>query len=183
METQQLKSKRRLEKFPQQDKKINKSLVMGTFIATIIAITPYLFYLYESVPSARVWDTFLFTYESKIWEDANYVMWVLTGKLIPLLLLIIWFFTNRHWWYHALLVPIIMYLYQIVVMWNEDTLYMDQFEILNFLPVMAIVIPSVYLIRARIFNKINSVDKSMQDLEDELKIQPKGFWGSIKQYF
>lgn len=183
METQQLKSKRRLEKLPQQDKKVNKSLILGTFVATFIAITPYLFYLYESVPSAKVWDTFLFTYESKIWEDVNYAMWVLAGKLIPLLLLIVWFFTNRHWWYHALLVPIIMYLYQIVVMWNEDTMYMDQFEILNFLPVMAIVIPSVYLIRARIFNKLNSVDKSMQDLEDELKIQPKGFWSSVKQYF
>ena len=50
-------------------------------------------------------------------------------------------------------------------------------------PFMAIILPSIYLIRARIFNKINSVDKSIQELEDELTFKPKTIWGKIKQYF
>jgi hypothetical protein len=167
-------------KYQQVDK---KGLVTGSVIATVLAITPYLFTLYDSVPHVKVWDTFLFTYDSKTWEDANLVMWIFSNKAIPLLLLIIWFFTNKHWWYHALLVPIVMYSYQIFVLFNEDQGHLDELQIIYMLPLMAIVIPSIYLIRARIFNRINEANKSMEELEDELKISPKNFWGKIKDYF
>ncbi|WP_418513082.1 hypothetical protein [Corallibacter sp.] len=149
----------------------------------MIAITPYLFYLYESVPSSKVWSTFLFTYNSKGYNDANTVMWLVTGKAIPLFLLFIWFFTCRHWWYHVLLVPIAMYLYQMISIFNDDLSYVDQFQLMHLLPIMAIVIPSIYLLRARMFDRLNTVDKSMEELEDEFKIKPTSLWGKIKQYF
>ena len=114
MDNKQQKSKEKELKFLRTDKKINKVILSGSIIATIIALIPYLFYLYEGVPDTQVWDTFLFTYDSKVYESAYVVAWTLSGKLIPLLLLFIWFFTCRHWWYHVLLVPIIMYSYQII---------------------------------------------------------------------
>ena len=180
METQQLKSTRRKEKSLLTAR---KSLIIGSIIATFIALVPYFSYLYESVPDERIWDTFLFTYDAGSWETANYAMWILTSKLLPLLLVFIWFFTCRHWWYHVLLVPIAMYIYQIVPIFDENIGYIDQFQLMHLFPIMAIVVPSIYLLRARIFNKLNTVNKSMQELEDELKIQPKGVWGTIKQYF
>ena len=70
----------------------NKSIVIGSIVATLIAITPYLFYLYESVPAEKVWDTFLFTYSSLNYNNANVAMWLLTGKLVPVFLLFIWFY-------------------------------------------------------------------------------------------
>lgn len=150
-----------------------KQLIYGSLIATLIAITPYLFYLHESVPNTPVWDTFLFTYESKYFNDVNYVMWIFTGKAIPLLLLFIWFFTCRHWWYHVLLVPISMYLYQIFSFFNDDFSYVDSLLLLHLIPIMAIVIPSIYLIRAKMFNKLNDVGKTMEELEEEFKIKPR----------
>ena len=159
-----------------------KSLVIGSIIATIIAITPYLFTLYDSVPQEQVWDTFLFTYYSGYFENANTAMWVITGKAIPLLLVLIWFFTCRHWWYHAILVPIAMYIYQIIVVFYDDY-YMDEFQVIYMIPIMAIVIPSIYLIRAQISNRINEVSKSLEELEEEFKITPKNFWDKVKQYF
>ncbi len=180
MSTQPQKSKRKQDHYHQLGK---KGLVIGTIVATLIAITPYLFYLYESVPDTRIWNTFLFTYDSTFWENANYVMWVLTGKLIPLYLLFIWFFTCRHWWYHVLLVPIAMYIFQIIVMLNTDTKYMDEFQLIYMIPVMAVVIPSIYLIRARIFNKINDANKTLEELEEEFKLSPKNFWDKVKSYF
>ncbi|WP_241657675.1 hypothetical protein [Hyunsoonleella pacifica] len=159
------------------------SILLGSIIATLIAITPYLFYLYESVPETETWDTFLFVYHSNFYENANSAMWVLTGKVVPLFLIFIWFFTCRHWWYHTLLVPIVMYLYQILGIFNEENSYLDEFQLIYMIPVMAIVIPSIYLIRARIFNRMNEADKSLQELEDEFKATPKNFWGKIKQYF
>ncbi|AUP77283.1 hypothetical protein [Flavivirga eckloniae] len=161
----------------------SKKLVTGSIVATLIAITPYLFYLHESVPNTKVWDTFLFTYNSGYFESASIAMWILIGKLIPLLLLFIWFFTCRHWWYHTLLVPIVMYIFQIFTTLRQDVQNVDDSQLIYLIPVMVIIIPSIYLIRAQIFNKINEATKSLQELEDEFKISPKNFWEKIKQYF
>ncbi len=180
MDNKQHKSRSLKSEFQRTDK---KSILYGSIFATLIAITPYLFYLYESVPSSKVWSTFLFTYNSKGYNDANTVMWLVTGKAIPLFLLFIWFFTCRHWWYHVLLVPIAMYLYQMISIFNDDLSYVDQFQLMHLLPIMAIVIPSIYLLRARMFDRLNTVDKSMEELEDEFKIKPTSLWGKIKQYF
>lgn len=181
MQKKQHSSKRNLEEYLQAGNK--KNLILGSIIATLLAITPLLFSLYESVPDKQIWNTFLFTYDAGYWETARYAMWVFTGKAIPLLLLFIWFFTNRHWWYHALLVPIFLYIYQIILFFNDSAQFFDEFQIIYMLPFMAIIIPSIYLIRARIFNKINDATKSLEELEEEFKLSPKNFWGKIKQYF
>ncbi len=142
-----------------------------------------MFYLHESVPNEKTWTTFLFTYESTYFQDVNTMLWLLSGKAIPLALLLVWFFTCRHWWYHALLVPIVMYIVQIVGLLNDDFEYYDNFEYQYFIPIMAIVIPSIYLIRAQMFDKINNADKTMQELEEEFMFKPKTILGKFKQYF
>ena len=76
-----------------------------------------------------------------------------------------------------------MYLYQMISIFNDDLSYVDQFQLMHLLPIMAIVIPSIYLLRARMFDRLNTVDKSMEELEDEFKIKPTSLWGKIKQYF
>lgn len=158
-------------------------MIFGSIIGTIIAIIPYLFYLYESVPDSQTWSTFFFTYNSESIGNANMVMWIFTGKAIPLLLLFIWFFTCRHWWYHALLVPIAMYTYQIFSLFNDDLSYIDELQLTHLIPIMAIVIPSIYLIRAQMFNKLNDAGKTMEELEEEFKIKPKTFFGKFSDYF
>ncbi len=160
-----------------------RSLIVGSFIATIIAITPFLFYLYEGVPETEIWNTFLFTFESHWYDNANQAMWLITTKSIPLLLLFIWFFTCKHWWYHAILVPIAMYAFQLSSFISLDTANFDGFSFVYFMPIMAIIIPSVYLIRARMFNKLNDAGKTMEELEDEFKIKPKNFFGKFSDYF
>jgi hypothetical protein len=142
-----------------------------------------LFTLHESVPSGKVWNTFLFTYDSIWFEDVQVAAWTISGKLIPLYLLILWFFTCRHWWYHALLVPIVLYIYQIFGILNDDLRFVDTNQFLYLLPVMAIVIPSIYLIRAKMFDKLNDANKTMEELEEEFKIKPKGIFGKLRDYF
>ena len=185
MDKQKQKLKRKSLKFLKQDNKAidKRSFITGSILATFIATSPYFFYLYESVPDTQIWDTFLFTYNSRGWQDANLAMWILTSKLIPLIFLLIWFFTCRHWWYHSIIVPISMYLYQVVIFFNEELNYIDQFQLIYLVPIMAIIIPSIYLIRAQMFNKINYADKTMEELEAEFMIKPKTIWGKIKQYF
>lgn len=179
------KSKKREESsYQTASNKLSRSAIVGTILATIIVSTPLLYSLHESVPvEQKVWDTFLFTYESGFWEDAQYAMWVYTGKIIPLILLLIWFFTCRHWWYHTLLVPIVMYAFQSVSSWNSEAGNIDEGQIVVLLPILALVVPSIYLIRAKMFNKINDADKTLEELEEEFMIKPKSVMGKIKQYF
>ncbi|WP_422104538.1 hypothetical protein [Winogradskyella sp.] len=184
MDKQQLKLKKISLKGLATDKShYNRKIILGSIIATIIAGTPFVFYLHEYVPDTKEWETIFGSYNSQFYESANVAMWVLSMKIIPLLLTLIWFFTCRHWWYHALLVPIIMFSFQIVSAINADTNPLDELHILYLLPIMAIVFPSIYLIRAKMFNKINDHDKTMEELEEEFMIKPKTFWGVIKQYF
>lgn len=164
-------------------KPLTKDIIIGSIVATFIASTPFLFYIYEYVPTTEIWENMLFTYKSSFYEDAQIGVWSILMKLIPLLLLFTWFFTCRHWWYHAIIVPIAMYTYQIIGAINEDMQYMDEFQLVYLIPIMAIIIPSIYLVRARIFNRINSVNKTMQELEDELTFKPTTVWGKLKQYF
>ncbi len=178
--SQQKSTKRRSKSLVSVNK---KELISGSIIATLIAITPYLFTIWEGVPIDKTWDTFFGLYTSNYYESVQILVWTLLGKLIPLLLLLIWVFTCRHWWYHVILVPIAMYVFQIIEVLNDDLRFAGTDELLYLLPVMAIVIPSIYLIRARMFDKLNSADKSMEELEDEFKIGGKGFFGKVSDYF
>ena len=162
---------------------INKNLLKGSLVATLIAATPFFFYLYEYIPPQPIWDNFLFTYHSNFYQDVQVAFWAIFMKLIPLILLFLWFVTCRHWWYHALLVPITMFVYQLFGTIISDTAYFDSFQLIYLVPLMSIIIPSIYLIRARMFNEINDAHKSMEELEEEFKVSPKGLFGKLSDYF
>ena len=74
-----------------------------------------------------------------------------------------------------------MYAYQAFGILNDDLTFVDSNQLMYLVPIMAVIIPSIYLIRARIFNRMNK--KTMQELEDEFRIGSKGFIGKLKDYF
>ena len=158
----------------------SKYLLTGSIIAIIIAFSPYLFYLYEIFPTGPVWETSLFTYESKYYDSVLAAAWTYLGKVTPLLLLLIWFFTCKHWWYHVILVPIFMYSYQLISVFYEDVyekVYMEAINIdTNHLiyqaPFFIIVISIVYLIRIKIFDRIYGIDLSEIEQENISPFSP-----------
>jgi hypothetical protein len=142
----------------------SKSLLTGSIVAIIIATTPYIFYLYQSFPDANTWETFLFTFNSS--ESLYTIAWLLTGKVVPLILLVLWFFTCRDWWYHVILIPISMYAFQIFSVINDDIKFVDEVEIYWIIPIMMIIIPLVYFIRIKLFDKhVYGIDLEKIDAE------------------
>ena len=141
------------ENFKDQVKN-SKNIYIGTLVAIIIAITPYIYYSYESVPKTKVWQTFLFEFESTGYENANDFAWLFLGKFVPWLLLILWFLTCRNWWYHVILIPVAMYSFQLSTIINDDFKYVDEVEIYWMIPIMMIIVPIVYLIRIKLFDKL-----------------------------
>ena len=142
----------------------NKRLFVGGFLVLLIAITPFLFYSYESFPNTNVWKTSFFNIKTSF-PDWYSFAWYFTGKAIPLYLLLIWFFTCKHWWHWIILVPIAMYSFQLWGVLNESN-NLDSLEIYYVLPLMMVVVPFVYLIRAKLFNKIRGND--LEAFEKEL---------------
>jgi hypothetical protein len=92
--------------------------------------------------------------------------WILTGKVIPFLLLILWFFTCSKWWYHIILIPTIMYAFQIFNTVSSEVGYIDEVEIIWLIPIMMIIIPFVYLIRIKLIDKyVHGIDLKKIDAE------------------
>ncbi|EDP95821.1 hypothetical protein U8527_11900 [Kordia algicida OT-1] len=142
-----------------------KKLFFSSIVAIIIAISPYIFYLYEGFPESPTWETSFFTLRSNYYEDVSTAMWVYLGKIVPLILLTLWFFTCRDWWYHVILIPIAMYIFQLISAVIEDTL-VDTKAIYYILPVMMIIVPIVYLIRLKLFDKyVYNIDLQKIDAE------------------
>tara|TARA_R100001369_G_scaffold20091_4_gene37028 strand:+ start:5299 stop:5898 length:600 start_codon:yes stop_codon:yes gene_type:complete len=139
-------------------------LLTGSIIAFLIAFSPYLFYLYEIFPSGPVWENSFFTYESKYYENVLTAAWTYLGKLTPLLLLLIWFFTCKHWWYHVILIPISMYIYQLISTVYDDVYLakdpMDTDGLIYLAPFFLGILVIVYLVRIQIFDRIYGIDLS-----------------------
>jgi hypothetical protein len=154
----------------------SKFLLTGSIIALFIGFSPYLFYLYEIFPSSNVWENSFFTYESRYYENVLTAAWTYLSKLIPFLLLLIWFFTCKHWWYHVILVPAIMYLYQMVSAFYEDAyldvIDLDSGDLIYLAPFFIIILSIVYLIRIKVFDRIYGIDLSEIERENISPFSP-----------
>jgi len=138
----------------------NRSLITGTLIVIALIITPYLYTLYDLLPSGDTWESPFGTYYSQYYESVNVAAWTLIGKLVPLYLLFLWFFTCKHWWYHAILVPICLYAFQSYGVINEDIRFTDVKDIYFLAPIVLIMAIFSYTIRTKVFDKIHGIDLS-----------------------
>ena len=102
------------------------------------------------------------------------------GKFVPLLLLILWFITCKHWWYHVILIPIGMFAFQLFNVINDDVGIVDEVEIWWLFPIMLVIIPLVYLVKAKLSDKL--VDSDLKTFEEELSVK-KNLWQQIKDLF
>lgn len=150
--------------------KIKKKILVESILAFLILISPFIFKLHEYVssnPEATI-DFFGLTITKNGFPNINIYVWFLLGKLVPLYLLLIWFFTCKHWWYHIILIPILMYAFQIFEGVISEDNYIDTDNILWLLPFCMIVVPFVYFIRIKLYDKyVNGID--LEAMEAELQ--------------
>ena len=173
------KTNNRLKDLAYQDKG-KKNLIQGGIVVLIIAITPFLFYLYKEFPSdSKSWELYFLSIKTDYYFSVYDLVWYVTNKSVPILLLSIWFFTCKHWWHWIILVPLSMYIFQLWGIINESR-GMDEVELIYILPLMMILIPSVYVIRAKLFAKIR--DNDLTTFEEELS-QKRSTWQQIKDLF
>ncbi len=73
-----------------------------------------------------------------------------------------------------------MYLFQLISTINDDVSFTDVVEIWFLIPVMAVIVPLVYLIRAKIFTSMHN--PSLEEIEYELQ-NKKSIFSHFKDIF
>ena len=133
-----------------------------------IIASPFVFKAHDyfsKEPGATV-EFLGFVIDSNGFNNINAFAWFFVSKFIPLYLLIIWFFTCKHWWYHILLIPICMYAFQLFEVLVSPDLNIDTKNVLWLLPICMVVIPFVYFIRVKIYDKyVHGIDLEAMDAE------------------
>lgn len=149
-------------------KKARKRFIIESIAIFFIIITPFVFKIHEYLPKDPEEEiSFLGILIGRNgFHDVSTHIWFLLGKIIPLYLLLIWFFTCKHWWYHILLIPICMYAFQIFEVLYSQDLYVDTENVLWILPVCMIIIPFVYFVRVKLYDKhVHGIDLEAMDVE------------------
>lgn len=161
--------------------RIKKKIIVESLAVLIIAMVPIFFKLYEYFPgpgheNALGPISFLgIEIRNNGFDSIATNMWFYTQKVIPLLLFIIWFFTSKDWWYHILIIPIATYAFQLFELIFSDDYNIDTDNIWWLLPVCMVVIPFVYFIRIKLYDKhVHGIDLEAIDAElQELKEKPE----------
>lgn len=140
-----------------------------SIIAIVIAITPIVFYSYESFPDVKVWKTSFFTYTSLYYESVSTFVWVFLQKFIFLYLMIIWFFTSSNWWNKSILAPIGMLIYQIIILINDEVQFIETIRLDKFiiLPIVIAILVFLIQMRNKLLFYINALDLKAQ-IENEI---------------
>jgi hypothetical protein len=157
-----------MNQIPDNSKKAKKRLFIESIAIFLIIIAPFIFKSYDYLPrDPEATINFLgMTIDRNGFADIYTYAWFLLGKIVPFYLLLIWFFTNKHWWYHILLIPICMYAFQIfeVLFWEDNIVDTD--NIFWLLPICMAVIPFVYFIRIKLYDKyVHGIDLDAMDVE------------------
>ncbi|MDP3312134.1 hypothetical protein [Lutibacter sp.] len=87
------------------------------------------------------------------------------AKFVPIFLLTILFITTKSCWASSILVPISVYLFQLISIVNDSTLYFDEIEFIYTLPLIIQVLIILYLIRIKLSIYLEAVDlkKEMEE--------------------
>lgn len=151
-----------------ENKKIRVRFIVESVVIFFIAASPFIFKLHEYLPTdpEATINLFGLTVDRNGFANLNTYAWFLLGKTVPLALLFIWFLTCKHWWYHIILIPLLMYAFQIFEVFYTDDTYIDTRNILWLLPVCMVVIPLVYFIRIKLYDKyVHGIDLEAMEAE------------------
>jgi len=88
----------------------------------------------------------------------KYLVYYAFGKLVPLMLFFIWFITNKNWWYHAIIIPISVYMFQLISIINDSILLYDDMEFIYTVPITTIVVTILYFIRSQLVVYLEAMD-------------------------
>lgn len=153
--------------FNSKRKAKRKILIESSFVF-FIAISPFLYKLYDYFPeNPEATISFLgMIIDNNGFPDISTYVWFLMSKIVPLYLMLFWFMTAKNWWYHIILIPIAMYAFQVFEVIFDSDDYVDTENIWWLIPICMTIIPIVYFIRIKLYDKyVHGIDLEAMDAE------------------
>ena len=145
------------------------SLWTGSFIILIIIFTPYLLYIHQNIPeSIENYDTIFGVIKGGHYIRVQTYIYFLLSKFVPLALLTIWFLTNKHWWVHAIIIPISVYLFQLIAIINDSERFVDEVDFIYTVPIAAIIVVILYFLRSKLAIYILAIDLK-KEMDENMK--------------
>lgn len=123
-------------------------MLSGSILIILIIVSSNSLFLNELIdPNIKQIETIFGVIKSGYYSSIQvYIYWVM-AKFVPLLLLSILFLTNKNWWAPAILVPISVYLFQLVSIVNDSAEYFDEIEFIYTLPILVPVVVVLIFIK------------------------------------
>ncbi|MBT8281230.1 MAG: hypothetical protein KJO16_06600 [Muriicola sp.] len=150
--------------------KTRRRFIIESVAIFLIIASPFIYkiHVYFSEDPESTISLFGYIVDNNGFPDLSTYVWFLMSKIVPIYLLAIWFFTCKHWWYHIILIPLCMYTFQLFeVIYSEDE-FIDTDNVMWLLPICMVVIPFVYFIRVKLYDKyVHGIDLEAMDAELE----------------
>ncbi|NNL16842.1 MAG: hypothetical protein HKO81_09420 [Flavobacteriaceae bacterium] len=148
--------------------KTRRRFIIESIAIFLIIASPFIYKIhvyFSEDPDATI-SLFGYIVDNNGFPDLSTYVWFLMSKIVPIYLLAIWFFTCKHWWYHIILIPLCMYTFQLFeVIYSEDK-FIDTDNVMWLLPICMVVIPFVYFIRIKLYDKyVHGIDLEAMDAE------------------
>ncbi|WP_299362274.1 hypothetical protein [Winogradskyella sp.] len=139
-------------------------------IITIIAILliPVIAYMYLLFPNTKDISIFNYSLSSGYYEDFQYFIWVLSQKFMFISVFIIWYITTKNWWKNILLIPLLVFVFQFIMVINNNVNYFDEYEGIAAMIIAIPIILAFYFLIKRLRNIL--ITKEIND-DIELEVE------------
>ncbi|MGB5821341.1 MAG: hypothetical protein WBG90_17785 [Saonia sp.] len=142
---------------------------VDSVIILLLTILPLAYYSFELIPEGLSelkikWVTI----GAHGFTDVHTFVWFINYKLSILIPLFIWFITSRHWWRYAVLVPIVLYTYQLWEGTQEELIQMGEIEYFRAFPIVICVIV-LLLVLSHVVNYQSKVLDIYESLSKEIE--------------
>ncbi|MFP2994552.1 hypothetical protein ABN763_01520 [Spongiivirga sp. MCCC 1A20706] len=137
-------------------------------VVLILVSIPFVLWFYKLAPIGdRNWGPSFLVSVAKSYPDVYGFLWYAVNKVAPILVLATWFFTSNKWWKNVILIPLAMYIFQLVSILSENVDLVDEYEYWKPLPIAVPIIILIVIISRKL--KYFSLTKDLiVELEKEI---------------
>ena len=156
------------------------------YIIVCLIIIPFLVYLENLVPETKSWNILGININSVHFGDVNFMAWIMFTKLSIISLLVVWYLTNIHWWRYAIFIPVVIEIYKLVSILDDNFKHIDELEYLVTLPVTLPFVVLLFFLARRVnyFNKYEQliilINEEIDDVLNKIEINRVEEFDNIK---
>ncbi|MBT8288594.1 MAG: hypothetical protein KJO00_11280 [Bacteroidia bacterium] len=132
--------------------------IKDIIVISLIISLPFIYFIYDVFPVSNIFETPFFIFKTTYFENVNYFVWVLLGKLMILAFIIIWFISCKHVWRYFLFFPFIIEFYRIFGAVNDEFNFLPQSSMIGTFFFSLPFSMALILIINKISNFINKMD-------------------------